>query len=189
MDKTISLAARVDICSIATLAKAYTIERMFMRSKSDILWQAVEQLSALYCRKLEIQPFEDIQEAIDFMDSINLSLRTNDRVRRSLVKAAGLQAIQKDFGDIPIMRVTKGQKKDSEPLYRDDRDEYETACVAFRKSGLVPISFEKFLENRQRLVEEKIDVDTVDQQEFARKEAEKLAELKRGLAAGPSIKN
>jgi hypothetical protein len=101
MHKTISIQARVSITSFAELARALQYEGAGIRSKSDILWRAVEQLAWMYNRKHEVEPFASVHEAIEYMDSIGISLHTNPRATKALLQAAADEAYFRETGSLP----------------------------------------------------------------------------------------
>jgi Mg-chelatase subunit ChlI len=187
MEKTIPVPSRVNVCSFATLARAYEAEGIRLRSKSDILWQAVEQLATLYSRKQGIEPFTDIYEAVEYMERIGLPLATNKTVDRAIRTAAQMQNLEGDFGVSSTGYSTKKglQKEERE----GDRKLYDIVANSIRKGGGTPMSYEQYMENKKRVVEQQAEeaiVETVNEAEFAAKEEQKREALRSGLSAIPA---
>jgi len=112
MHKTVSVQARVSITSFAELARAYEKEGAGCRSKSDVLWHAVEQLAWLYNRKHGVEPFASVVEAIDYMETIGMSLHSNPRATKALLQAAADEAYFKETGSLPPnVMMKKGMLK------------------------------------------------------------------------------
>lgn len=186
--KTISIAGRLDICSFATLARSYEDEGMRMRSKSDILWQAVEQLSAAYCEKRGEEPFTDVREAIEYMESIGIPLVTNMRALRETTSAKIYQDAGDDYGVDVLYEQAEATARRKEVKRRlnkrggisidSDRARYEEAVRAGRELGMEPISFEEFIENdrrKQEAITETINEIDYKEKEERRRQAEKDA--------------
>ena len=185
--KTISIAGRLDICSFATLARAYEEEGMRMRSKSDILWQAVEQLSAAYSAKDKQEPFTDVREAVEYMESIGIPLVTNMRVLREVTSAKIYQDAGDDYGvgqlyeQAGVVAKTKEMrrrlnKKGGVPTIDNNRLRYEEAVKVGREQGLATPSFEQFMENERN--RQNAIVDTIDEIDYKEKEASRIQEEK-----------
>lgn len=143
MEKTISIQGRVEIISLATLARAYEEGGLRLRSKSDILWHAIEQLSAAY-QKQGIVPFETVEDALSYMESLRIPLATSARTRREVQNAQVKQNLEMDFPD-----YRQGARVTKDMLQKSDREEYEEAAAAIRGIGGTPISFEQFMENKK----------------------------------------
>jgi hypothetical protein len=186
MEKTIPVPGRVSVCSFATLARAYEAEGIRLRSKSDILWQAVEQLAMLYSKKQGTEPFTDVYDAVEYMDSIGLPLATNKTVDRAIRTAAQRQNLDMDFDGVEIDHRTKKKMREEE---RDnERQLYDIVAASIRKGGDTPMSYEQYMENKKRVVEQQTEdamVETVNEAEFAAKEEQKMAALRSGLSAIP----
>lgn len=107
---TINIQSRVEICSIASLTRAYIKEGHTLRSKSDIIWRAIEQLSLMYERKHEEDRFSDPVEAIDYMERVGLSLGTNARTMKALQQAQADHSYFAETGEVfSGFRTTKGK--------------------------------------------------------------------------------
>jgi hypothetical protein len=166
MDATVNVQARLSICSLATLASAYVSEGNILRSKSDLIWKAVEHLVGLY-EEQGIERITDVYEAVAYMEKIGLYLdsskRTTRQIQTALVKANAMA----DFGTPDFGRaITK------RALLSKEREEYDIAAAAIKAQGLVPISFEQFLENKRK---KETVVETVNEGDFAKKEKDRLA--------------
>lgn len=96
---TISVQGRVEICSIASLTRALLTEGAQIRSKSDVIWRAVEQLSLMYEKKHGEPRFADPAEAMEYMDRVGLSLGTNARAMKALFQAQADQAFFEETGE------------------------------------------------------------------------------------------
>jgi len=113
--KTVPIQGRIDVVSFANLVQAYENEGIHLRSKSDVLWQAVEQLVRLYVRGDKIEPISSVREAIDYLDSIGLSLGTNGRAYRALIQAESDESRRLE-GWTEEKRVTKRQLVEEDPV-------------------------------------------------------------------------
>ena len=130
MHKTISVQGRVDITSLATLARAYLHEGHNIKSKSDILWRAVEQLSIMYCRKHGTEAFATIPDALEYMESIGLSLGTNSRAQKAILQAQSDESYFMEFGeDVPAVTTKKS-------LSQMTPEEMQTAAERIARSLL-----------------------------------------------------
>jgi len=194
--KTMSIAGRLDICSFATLARAYEDEGMRMRSKSDILWQAVEQLAKAYCEKQEVQPFTEIRDAVEYMSSIGISLETNLRAIREISSAKIFQDAGEDYGIRSLSGNAKnismrGIRREEKLSLDNEKEIYRMAAEAISAQGIIPPTFEEFRENKRTMenqgsIESRpVDVDgddvvreTTDPIKFAEKEKKRLREEK-----------
>lgn len=108
MHKTIPIVGRISITTFASLVRAYEKEGYHIRSKSDVLWRAVEQLSALYERKHGIDAFTSTIEALDYLDSIGLSLGSNSRVQKAVLQARCDEEYFVEYGEeVPAMTTKK----------------------------------------------------------------------------------
>jgi hypothetical protein len=186
MHKTISIQGRIDICSFATLARAYKKEGNLTRTKSDVLWRAVEQLAALYSRKHDVEAFTSIPAAIAFLDIIDMPLGTNTRAQRSLLQAEADEAFFLETGEDIGRRTTKTDLID-EKGELNLRNMHRDMCNALHRDGKEAMSFEAYcdkMENQKKpkhIREESVDVD-----EFASKEAEKKRKLKEAMNSVPT---
>jgi nucleoid-associated protein YgaU len=190
-ERTISFPGRVDICSVATLLKGYNEAGIFIRSKSDLIWQAVEELSKVAESRGTVR-FEDVDEAIAYMDQVGMSLKTNNRAIRSLISAQHRQVAAQDFGrqDFPKPLTNKKQMAidDNELLRRD----YVAMTEVQASRGLPPPTIEEFKKMRERarreieertrpmqaVADEQEDepvVETVDPAEREKRERERIA--------------
>jgi hypothetical protein len=111
MNDTLPIQGRISIISFANLAKAYEIERVPFRSKSDILWRAVEQLSIMYRYKLgdELTAFETIEDAVNYLSSIGIELGSNNRARRTVEKRISTESYFLETGELPPKPLTMTQ--------------------------------------------------------------------------------
>jgi hypothetical protein len=111
MNDTLPIQGRISIISFANLAKAYEIERVPFRSKSDILWRAVEQLSIMYRYKLgdELTAFETIEDAVNYLSSIGIELGSNNRARRTVEKRISTESYFLETGELPPKPLTMKQ--------------------------------------------------------------------------------
>lgn len=94
---SINVQARLDICTVATLAKAYIQEGVLIRSKSDLIWKAVEQLVAMYVSKGAVC-YTDVYDALEYLNSIGLYLDSSRRTTRQVQSAQVNQNAISDFG-------------------------------------------------------------------------------------------
>lgn len=137
--KTIPIQSRLNICTFATLARAYEREQMHARTKSDIVWRAVEQITAYYCKVHEVEPFTDVREAIDYMNTIGMPLGTNNRSNLMLIQAEADEALALEGGAIS-RRVTKGEltgrKKEKSFLDMSESERIEMAMRVAKTLGV-----------------------------------------------------
>jgi hypothetical protein len=180
-----TVGGRVEICSFASLIRAYEREGLRLRSKSDAIWQAVEQLVLLYSKKHQIEPFTDVREAVEYMVKIGMPLDTNTQAIRALGRAKTFQDAVDDYGvdDLEVqskkVRYT-GVRKSSVvepivPTYRTEEEMYQDLYKQARELGYKD-SYEayrgKVKESRQ-ILEETV-VATSNPKEFVKKEEERL---------------
>lgn len=115
--KTVSIQARVDIVSFANLVKVYENSGIRLRSKSDAIWQVVEQMVALMEREERIEDkAETVEDAVRYLDSINLSVGTNRRATKDLVKALADESAKTE--GMGLRRVSKKELTAESP-YED----------------------------------------------------------------------
>lgn len=157
--KTINIQARLDIITIANLTKIYADKDIVVRSKSDLVWRAVEQLTTMYIEKGAIVPFSDVYTALEYLKSRNLQIDTSARTRRQVMNAMATTSLEADFGSTNYgEKITKERMASieetcerSERVASDsDREEYELARKMGESMGLAPISFETFLANKKK---------------------------------------
>jgi len=108
-EKTVSIAGRIDICSMATVARGYLERGVRIRSRSDLLWQAVEHVAAIMVKTEESEAFTDVREATNYLRAIGLTLETNQRALRSVGRAKLLQDAEEDYG-IGALRAYERKK-------------------------------------------------------------------------------
>jgi len=132
MHKTIPIQGRLSICSFASLVRAYEREGVRLHSKSDVLYRAVEQLSALYARKHEVEPFADVREAIEYLEAVGLSLGTTERMALQLRKVEADAAYFAETGEEIGRPITKKQLSQMSP--EELRAAAERALAAMRAS-------------------------------------------------------
>lgn len=183
MHTTIPIASRVSVQSFATLVRAYEKEGVHLRSKSDVLWRAVEQLSIMYCRKHEIEPIASVREAMDYMEMIGLPLATNSRSVTALVQAEADEAYLVESGECIGARTTKGSMKGYAPIVTrsiHDMSKEELEAAARRIAG-------QMIQDGTLQVDAAVSDDSqpVDVAAFQQKEAGKLADIKAALAMRP----
>ena len=109
MHKTIPMVGRISITTFASLVRAYEKEGYHIKSKSDVLWRAVEQLSALYERKHGIEAFTSITDALEYLDFAGLSLGTNSRVQKAVLQAKADESYFMEYGEDVPTHTTKKQ--------------------------------------------------------------------------------
>ena len=176
--KTVTVSGRVEICSLASVARAYEKEGLLLRSKSDILWQAIEQLSLLYSKKHGIEPFADVREAAFYMKTIGLPLDTSTRTIRDIATAKVCQDAEEDYGleslERMIERKSRVSSSPSSSLPKKKGDETETYRKLYTQAKERGFSgtFEEFLEGIEKVKT------GIDQQAFSLKEEQRLQEEK-----------
>ena len=112
MHETISIQGRIRITSFATLARAYMQEGHTIKTKSDVLWRAVEQLALLYSRKHGTEAFDSIPDALEYLDSVGLSLGTNSRAQKTILQAQSDEAYFLETGERVGRPTTKATLED-----------------------------------------------------------------------------
>jgi hypothetical protein len=181
MHKTISIQGRVDICSFATLTRELEAEGIMVRSKSDIVWRAIEMLAGMYSRKHQTVGFTSIPDAIDYMDRIGIPLGTNSRVQKSIVQASADESFFLETGE-DVGRVTT---KKSILSSNDERAKYDLVAGVMRTQGIEPITFEQYMTGETEPIVK--HEETFDESSFAQKEEEKLRKLKEAMTMKPSV--
>lgn len=171
--KTISIQGRIEICSIASLTRAYLREGHALRSKSDVLWRAVEQLSLMYERKHEEPRFSDVAEAIEYMDKIGLSLGTNARAMKSVLQATADETYFKETGEVFSGFATRTGKviNSGESMSKEEREAAARRIAEqLRKDGVIGSG-------------ERVEKETISEEDFKAKEARKLQEQREAINA------
>lgn len=194
MPATISVPGRVDICSFATLVRGYIEAGLFLRSKSDVLWQAVEELSRVV-EKRGTARFTDVADAVAYLDSVHLSLKTSERAVRSIMSAEQQQVAAEDFG----LGRFEGPLSTKKQKLEDDLDElrrmYTTVAEQMKQAGMPTITFEEYVKRMKAIRREdkkltaatrpinaasyevdptEVIQETVSQGDFQKKEEERL---------------
>ena len=195
---SMTVAGRVEICSFATLVRAYEREGLRLRSKSDTIWQAVEQLTVMYSKKHNTEPFTDIREAVSYMMQIGMPLDTCTRAMQSIATAKICQDAAEDYGletlqtmmkkvTLTSMRKNSVTASPSAALWKSDVDEYNTVADLMKQRGIVPPTFDEFVEEKRVAQPEPAPVaqatqpsgsGPIDEIEYAEKERKKMAEIK-----------
>ncbi len=187
MEKTAGVSGRIKICSFATMVKGMKDRGIMLRSKSDAIWNAVEMLSIMYT-KGGMEEFTDIREAVLYLDSIGLSLQSNERGKRSVIAAKIVQDAEDDYGVDYLTGMVAGRKtKGIMTSLPPDREMYDIVAKKMREMGREPISYEQYLLNKNKPLpqgeeDNSGEDNSVDIEEFEKKEKEKSAALKAGLA-------
>lgn len=146
---SINIQARLDICTLASLARVYVEDGNILRSKSDLVWKAVEQIFSLYEEEGR-ERFTDVYEAIAFLRKLGLTLDTNNRTKRQIQSAMVRQTIKDDFDNKMDPLITKKSLIDS-----SDEEQYALMANAIKALGQEPISFEEFKKRKIDKLEQK----------------------------------
>lgn len=149
---SISIPGRVEICSFASLVRAYEKEGLRLRSKSDTIWQAVEQLSTMYAKLHKVAPFTDVREAIAYMAQIGMPLDTNTRATQSIAMAKICQDAEEDYGLDNLKVMTKKVRVEDrlrEQNTWSEKDAYDVVVNRMRSVGMTPISFEEYISRKK----------------------------------------
>jgi hypothetical protein len=157
MHDTISIQGRISISAFASLTRAYIKEGHSIRTKSDVLWRAVEQLSLMYAKKHNTPAFASIPDALEFMESIGMSLGTNPRAQRTIMQALADESHFLEVGEVaaarnmPIAQIGSGNRQPSE------RELLMEKFTDYMKKGIIEntTTFEQFCID-QKDVERKI---------------------------------
>uniref|UniRef100_A0A6M3JCR7 Uncharacterized protein n=1 Tax=viral metagenome TaxID=1070528 RepID=A0A6M3JCR7_9ZZZZ len=199
--KTMVVPGRVEICSFASLVRAYEKEGLRLRSKSDVIWQAVEQLVVMYARKHGEEPFVDIREAVTYMTQIGMPLDTCTRAIQSIATAKICQDAAEDYGlenlqtmmrkvTLTSMRKNSVIEPPQGPLFRSEVEAYNTKVDLLKQHGIVPPwnTFDEYLEDIKRQEVQPVSINTqpsgsgpIDEVEYAEKERQKMADIKAAL--------
>lgn len=154
--ETVPVASRVKIKSLALLTRAYIEDGVHLRSKSDVLWRAVEQLAAFYSRRDGIPAFGSVREAGDYMESVGMPLGTNERSAGSLLRAEADEALMAEGGELLRPAVLKGRRAVQEFAEktgfaeRSPEQQYEAIAKLMRAQGIEPVSFAEFLRQKEQ---------------------------------------
>lgn len=139
--ETIPIQGRIDIKSFAALARAYATEHVPFRTKSDILWMAVEQLAAMYMQKHETGQFETMADALEFLDSVGVPLGTNYRTRQNVAQSLAAESFYQETGqDVTFRPVTvrPPRQKAGKPQEPSLREKAEAIAMQLRQEGKIP---------------------------------------------------
>lgn len=197
MEKSVNVQTRLNICTLASLARAYSAEGAFVKSRSDLVWKAVEQVMNLYESKGAVR-FTDVYDALSYLDSVGLHLDTSKRTRRQVQSAMVGQNAESDFGLENFgPRVTKRQLLESarssaeEALSDDPTVAYRGQSALMENAGLQVLPYDVWKERWDAShfdsTKEPAVQETVDVREFERREEEKRKELRDALSTTPTI--
>jgi len=156
---TVSITARLDICSVAACAAYLQAQGEVLTTKSDLIWRVVELFKASVERKMEVPTRAD--DALHLLESLGISVTGNDRQRRQVGRALQEQNSQEDFGHstTPNSRVTKTN------LTQEDK--YQLMCTARELLHKPVISREEYFSSiapQTTQIEERLRASDVVQQ-------------------------
>lgn len=134
MHETIPIPTRLKITSFATLVRAYEERGMHLRSKSDVLWRAVEQLVYFYSKQ-GTEAFTSVPEAVSYLESVGLSLATNSRSTRYILKAIADEAYLMEAGERVGRTITKASPEEEHMSPEDLRAAAERIAESLFSSG------------------------------------------------------
>ena len=183
MENSINVQARLDLCTLATLAKAYIGEGAILRSKSDLVWKAIEHIVSMY-ESNGIKKFTDVYEALDYMDKIGLYLDTSKRTKRQVQNAMVNQNAVSDFGMQNFGRATTRKQVTDENQRVNELKAFYTIMVEHNTKNNLPVpTFEEFkilattpsVHTEEEVVKETIDPIKRVESDKARMAAEKAA--------------
>lgn len=178
MENSINIQARLDLCTLATLAKAYIGEGAILRSKSDLVWKAIEHIVSMY-ESNGIKKFTDVYEALDYMDKIGLYLDTSKRTKRQVQTAMVNQNAVSDFGVQNFGRpMNRKQVIDESQRTNELKAFYAILVDHNTKNGLPIPTFEEYRVIATKPLnypEEETVVETTNPEKFVAKEKERMA--------------
>ena len=202
---SVNIQGRIDLCSFATIAKAYRQRGYIANTKSDLMWRAVEDMAVL-AEKAGIERFTSLEEALIYLTSIGLEIGTSTRVRgelyKDMIKYTGLA----EFGSDAIFdekTITKGatSRIDRErmlSMYKQYKQDVGQDAVSFNVFIEEQIERDKIIDKIQKAnritdndiaIKDKSSVSgsgKVDVDDFQQKEAGKMADLKAALGMRPA---
>lgn len=176
---SVNVQARIDLCSLATVAKAYEARGFRAKTRSDLVWQIVEDM-AMIAEKIGTERFEMLEDAIVYLYSIGLQVEISERNKRELRKDRVRETGLYDFGSEDALESRRVSKRGMRGLdFNNEEEHYRTIAEAMRRSGVAPMSFETYKKRKEEIDKEAVDIAT-----FAEKEEEKKALLKSGILSG-----
>jgi hypothetical protein len=148
MEKTMTVPGRVDIVSYATVVRGYAERGIHLKTKSDVIWQVVEDMAA-FMERQGTERYAMVDAALDALTRAGLFMATNDRAKRSIARALQTDVLAEvDMQDYGTQRVTKKMLEGMEhdPFRDGDLDGmYDAACIAARTvGGEMPLSREEY---------------------------------------------
>lgn len=182
---SVSLTVRVKITSLAKIAQLIEGGGDQLTTKSDMIWQCVEKVASL-----SKEPDMRIEDAIMYLDSVGLSVRGNDKVRKQVSRALQAEVLHEDFesgmgGRVDMTTKKKMTAKD----LGSDREMYEMAVDWAKTNGMPYPSYEEFLSRKAAPIQAPIsDASTSSAQlnrERAAYDADQLAKMKNALGVPP----
>jgi hypothetical protein len=210
---SVNIQGRIDLCSFATIAKAYRQRGYVATTKSDLMWRAVEDLAVL-AEKSGVERFTSLEEALAYLTSIGLEIGTSTRVRGELYKDLVKQTGLAEYGsgtafDSKTMTVGETSRSDRERmllLYKQYKHDIGQNAVPFNVFVEEQIERDKFIQKVQKATRvteadlftpvdyggKKVDRSVADEHgrvdpvAFQQKEAGKMADIKAALAMRPA---
>jgi hypothetical protein len=145
---TINVQGRIDIKSLAMVARAYLERGSMFTCRSDLMGRIVDDAS-IAAERLGVDRPETDEAAFDYLKSVGINLASSDRgrreVRRALIRDVGVHDYYGE--DLMQKRTTK---RDMGNASIDYKEMYDTVANFQKAKGIVPVSFEKFMEGKKR---------------------------------------
>ncbi len=181
----VNVQGRIDMKSLATVTMAYLDRGSSFASRSDLMWRIVED-AAIAAEAVGAKRPETDEAALHYLEAVGINLTGSDRGRREVRRALiGDTGVHDFYGeDLFGRRTTKGQSKQrgkvEDLFWRTDVELYNEVADNMKRMGLVPISFEEYIENKAKKEAEAAAqaAEEIDQVAYAEKEAKRLAEEK-----------
>jgi hypothetical protein len=144
MKGTVNIQARIDIISLAQVVQYFDSLNYKAQTKSDAVWKAVEMVKNSAIRQEKCVVGMTVEDAVHYLDEVGLSLRTNERARRSVASALQDEVKSTDFAEtaMPV-----------DNLYAD----YVAAVAMAKKMGREYPSFDEFKARLEKIRKEQED--------------------------------
>lgn len=135
--RTMVIEGRLEVCTMATLARYFEEFGTPARTKSDLLWQSCELLCQLLVTNSKIEPIDSIDEAYNYLVE-RLGSVTRAGRGRNMQIALQAEAIQRDGLSIGhTSRVTKAESAGKRII--SDEEMQAAVREAAAQLGIKPI--------------------------------------------------
>jgi len=133
---TVNVQGRIDMKSLAAVARAYVERGSTFGSRSDLMWRIVEDAAIAAENSGATRPNTD-EEALQYLRQVGLNIAMSDRsrreVRRALIDDVGVHDYYSE--DLFARRVTKAQLKNRPKNTQTDEELFKELYEAGVKLG------------------------------------------------------